>query len=97
MELLTHLYVVFTGLGALAGLTVVGMATRAYHRTARPAVFGIGLGFLLIVAAMIATTTSALLLDFRGIRRILVVHNISASVGIGILLYSLSSEGNSGG
>jgi hypothetical protein len=62
------LYTVFSLSLTVAGLSMVEFAVRTYRRTSQPALFHLSVGFTFVVAASLATTVSAFLLDFESIR-----------------------------
>ncbi len=72
MQLTELLYIAFSLSLVVAGLSMVAFAVRAYHRTSRPALFHLSVGFTRLVAASLATTISAFLFNFGEIRYLLV-------------------------
>ncbi|MGM0397491.1 MAG: DUF7521 family protein [Halobacteriota archaeon] len=74
---------------ALAGITMVALATHAYATTERREMLFLALGFSLVVAAAIATTVSAFLNDFQNTVGLLTVHNAIASLGYAFVIYSV--------
>jgi hypothetical protein len=89
MLVVEYLYIAATGILVLSGLTMVGMAIKAYLQTTRRAMIHVSLGFGLIVAAAIATAISAFLNDFTGVRSLLLVNNGISSLGFIFVVYSL--------
>lgn len=89
MQLIESLYVVSSAALILAGLTMVGLAVRAYVQTKRKAMVHLSLGFALVVAAAAATTISAFLNDFAGTRSLLLVNSGFTTFGYIFVVYSL--------
>lgn len=89
MQLVEPLYLVTSGVLAVIGLAMVGMATRAYAKTNRRAMIHLSVGFTLIVGATIATAISAFQLGFEGTRSLLLVNNATTMVGFCFVIYSL--------
>lgn len=83
------LYAVTTLVFAIAGLTMVGMAVRAYVQTARQAMLHLSLGFSLAVAGAVATMISAFLMNFEGVKSLLLVNSGFTTVGFLFVIYSL--------
>lgn len=83
------LYAVTTLTFIVAGLTMVGMAVRAYVQTSRPAMLHLSIGFSLAVAGAAATMISAFLNDFSAVRRLLLVKSGFFTVGFLFVMYSL--------
>ncbi|PSQ00952.1 hypothetical protein BRC92_11625 [Halobacteriales archaeon QS_4_69_31] len=83
------LYVVSTLVFVLVGLTMVGMAMRAYVQTSRQAMLHLSLGFSLAVAGAAATMISAFLTDFSGTRSLLLVNSSLTAFGYLFVMYSL--------
>lgn len=73
----------------LAGLTMVGLATHAYATTRRREMLFLALGFAFVVAAAISTTASAFISGFENTIGLLTVHNAIASIGYGLVIYSV--------
>jgi hypothetical protein len=92
MQTIELLYVVFSLTLATAGLSMVGIAVRAYHRTSRQAMFHLSIGFTFIVAAAIATTASAFLTRFEQTRLLLAVNYLITTVGYLFVIYSIAAE-----
>jgi hypothetical protein len=91
MQTIELLYVVFSVTLATAGLSMVGLAVRAYNRTSRQAMFHLSIGFTLIVAAAIATTVSAFATRFEQTRMLLSVNYLITTVGYLFVIYSITA------
>jgi hypothetical protein len=89
MLVVEYLYIAATAVLVLSGLTMVGMAIKAYLQTTRRAMIHVSLGFGLIAAAAIATAISAFVTDFQGVRSLLLVNNGISSLGFILVVYSL--------
>ena len=87
-----ELYLVFSAGLAVAGLTLVGAAVRAYVATERKAMIFLSLGFTLIVAATVATALGAIINDFENVRTLLLVNNGFSMGGYLLVLYSVVSQ-----
>jgi len=83
------LYAVTTLVFIAAGLTMVGMAVRAYVQTARTAMLHLSLGFSLAVAGAASTLISAFITDFNGTRSLLLVKSGMFTIGFLFVMYSL--------
>lgn len=83
------LYAVVTIVFIVAGLTMVGMAVRAYVQTARTAMLHLSIGFSLAVAGAAATLISAFYNDFEGARSLLLVKSSLFTIGFLFVIYSL--------
>lgn len=83
------LYVVSTLVFVLVGLTMVGMAMRAYVQTSRQAMLHLSLGFSLAVTGAAATMISAFLTGFSGTRSLLLVNSSLTAFGYLFVMYSL--------
>jgi hypothetical protein len=83
------LYALSTIIFIVAGLTMVGMAMRAYVQTSRQAMLHLSLGFSLAVAGAAATMISAFLLNFSGVRSLLLVNSGLTTFGYLFVMYSL--------
>jgi hypothetical protein len=86
------LYLVFSAGLAIAGLTLVGAAVRAYIATEREAMIHLSLGFTLIVAATVSTALGAVVTDFENLRTLLVVNNGFSMGGYLFILYSVTKR-----
>jgi len=73
----------------VAGLTMVGMAIRAYVQTGRTAMLHLSVGFSLAVAGAAATMISAFWNDFSGVRSLLLVKSALFTFGFLFVMYSL--------
>lgn len=89
------LYAVLTLMFVVAGLTMVGMAMRAYVQTSRQAMLHLSLGFSLAVAGAAATMISAFLTDFAAegasTQSLLLVNSGLTTFGYLFVMYSLVS------
>jgi len=83
------LYAVLTLIFVVAGLTMVGMAMRAYAETSRQAMLHLSLGFALAVAGAAATMISAFITNFEGTRSLLLVNSGLTTFGYLFVIYSL--------
>ncbi|MFB6070204.1 MAG: hypothetical protein ABEJ76_04210 [Halanaeroarchaeum sp.] len=92
MRLIEVLYTVFSTTLAVAGLSMVGLAIRAYSETRRASMMHLSLGFALVVAAAIGTTLSAFLTDFTQARSLLTVNYIITTAGYLFVMYSIVSR-----
>ncbi|MFB6081573.1 MAG: hypothetical protein ABEJ67_02010 [Halanaeroarchaeum sp.] len=89
MRLIEALYTVFSMTLAVAGLSMVGLAVRAYSETRRTSMMHLSMGFALVVAAAIGTTLSAFLTDFTHARSLLTVNYVITTVGYLFVMYSI--------
>jgi hypothetical protein len=89
MALTRHLYLLMSTLLVAGGLTMVGLSTRAYLRTERPALIRLTIGFTLVVGATLSTTISAFLTGFARPETLLLVNSSFNAAGYGFLVYSL--------
>lgn len=89
MQLIESLYLASSGALIVAGLTMVGLAIRAYVQTKRTAMVHLSLGFVLVVAAAAATMISAFLNDFGNTRSLLLVNSGFTTFGYVFVVYSL--------
>lgn len=85
------LYVVTTLVFVVAGLTMVGKAIRAYVQTTRQAMLHLSIGVSLAVAGAAATMISAFLLNFEGVRSLLLVNSTFTTFGFLFIMYSIIS------
>jgi hypothetical protein len=90
-DIVEILYAVTTLIFVVAGLTMVGMAIRAYVQTARKAMLHLSIGFALAVAGAAATMISAFLLGFDGthLKSLLLVNSGFTTFGFLFVMYSL--------
>lgn len=98
--LVEALLVVTTAGIAGAGLAMVGFATRAYANTPTRGMAALAIGFTLIVGAAIATSISAVLTSYEGIRSIFLFQTSLTFIGyvvIGYAVYSFRGRGSSSG
>ena len=89
MPVIEFLYAILTLVFVVAGLTMVGMAMRAYVQTSRRAMLHLSLGFALAVAGAAATMISAFLTGFDGARGLLLVNSGLTTFGYLFVMYSL--------
>ncbi|WP_136716796.1 DUF7521 family protein [Halorientalis salina] len=89
VALIEVLYAVSTLVFVVAGLTMVGMAIRAYVQTSRNAMLHLSVGFSLAVAGAAATMISAFLTEFDGTKRLLLVNSGLTTFGYLFVMYSL--------
>ncbi|SHK45169.1 DUF7521 family protein [Haladaptatus paucihalophilus] len=92
MQTIELLYGVFSVTLAIAGLSMVAFAVRAYRRTGRRTLFHLSIGFTLVVAAALATTVSAFIYDFEGIRFLLSVNYLFSIIGFLFIIFSIMSR-----
>jgi hypothetical protein len=83
------LYAISTLVFVVAGLTMVGMAMRAYLQTSQQAMLHLSVGFSLAVAGAAATMISAFINDFEGVRSLLLVNSGLTTIGYLFVMYSL--------
>lgn len=97
--MLAEVLLILTTLGiAVAGLAMVGFASRAYANSPTRGMAALAVGFTLIVGASIATSVSAILTGFEGIRSIVLFQTSLTFVGyvvIGYAVYSFRGGGAS--
>ncbi|MDG5775930.1 hypothetical protein VB773_14070 [Haloarculaceae archaeon H-GB2-1] len=86
---LALVYGVVTVLLALAGLSILAMAVRAYRRTGSRSLVLLGLGFGLTVAGGVATLFSGFLTGFESPRLLLLSHSLLTTIGFVVIVYSL--------
>lgn len=91
MLLVEGLYLFATAALAVAGLTMVGLALQTYLDTSRQAMIHLSVGFTLVVGAAIATSVSAFLTGFNGVRSLLLVNTGLTASGFSFVVYSLVS------
>ncbi len=89
MPMIELLYTVSTLVFVVAGLTMVGMAMRAYVQTSRRAMLHLSVGFSLAVAGAAATMISAFVNDFTGVKSLLLVNSGLTTFGYLFVMYSL--------
>ena len=82
-------YLLFGGVSAAAGVTMVGLSANAYWRTGRREMFHLSIGFTLIVAAVVTTVISGYLSGFEAPRVLLAVQYGLMSMGFLSIVYSL--------
>lgn len=84
--ILEGLYAIFSVVVSVVGLMLVALATRAYARTERRELLYIAIGFTLVVAAMVATTVTAFISDFRGVGVLLTVNYALTTLGFVLIV-----------
>jgi hypothetical protein len=89
VPVIEFVYAVLTLVFVVAGLTMVGMAMRAYVQTSRQAMLHLSVGFALAVAGAAATMISAFLTGFDGTRGLLLVNSGLTTFGYLFVMYSL--------
>lgn len=92
MNVTELLYLAFSGTLAAAGLTMVGMAVKAYSETERRPMVHLSLGFTLIVGAAVGTTISAFANDFQNPQTLLTVNYFVTTLGFVFIVMSLVAE-----
>ena len=92
--ILETLYAIFSVVVSVVGLMLVAMATQAYARTERQELFYLAIGFTFVVAAMIATTVTAFLSEFEGVRIILTVNYGLQTLGYVLVVYGVWDRGS---
>ena len=85
-------YVVLSVALVIVGLTLVGMAARAYLETENGAMLQLSVGFSLVVAAAAATTFSAFLTGFSESRLLLTVNYAVTTIGYLFIVSSVKSQ-----
>ncbi len=85
-------YIILSAVLAATGLTMVGLAMRAYLQTKRRSMFVLSVGFSILVAAAIATTFSAFLTGFNDSRMLLTVNYGVSTVGYLFVIYSVTGS-----
>ncbi|MFH5797144.1 hypothetical protein [Haladaptatus sp. DYF46] len=90
MQAIEITYILLSIVLAATGLTMVGLAMRAYLQTSRQSMLALSIGFSVLVAAAIATTFSAFLTDFENSRMLLTVNYGVSTVGYLFVIYSVT-------
>ncbi|SIR81819.1 hypothetical protein SAMN05421858_3931 [Haladaptatus litoreus] len=90
MQVIEITYIVLSAVLAATGLTMVGLAMRAYLQTNRRSMLVLCIGFSILVAAAIATTFSAFLYDFQNSRVLLTVNYGVSTIGYLFVIYSVT-------
>ena len=85
-------YVVLSVALVVVGLTLVGMAARAYIQTERRSMLFLTVGFSLVVAAAVATTFSAFLTEFSRSRVLLTVNYAVTTIGYLFIVSSVKAD-----
>ena len=91
MQVIEGLYLASSVALIIAGLTMVGLAVRAYVQTSRKSMVHLSLGFALVVAAAATTMISAFVTDFTGVKSLLLVNSGFTTFGYAFVVYSLVS------
>jgi low temperature requirement protein LtrA len=89
MRLIEALYLLFSGTLAVAGLSMVGFAVRAYKDTGRPSMMHLSAGFGLVVTAAVGTTIVAFVTGFERTRTLLTVNYFLTTAGYLFVMYSI--------
>ena len=92
MQSMEVAYIVLSVALVIVGLTLVGMAARAYVETDRRSMLLLAVGFSLVVAAAVATTFSAFLTDFSQSRILLTVNYAVTTVGYLFIVFSVRAD-----
>ncbi len=90
MQAIEITYIILSVVLAATGLTMVGLAMRAYLQTSRQSMLALSVGFSVLVAAAIATTFSAFLTGFENSRMLLTVNYGVSTVGYLFVIYSVT-------
>jgi uncharacterized membrane protein YadS len=85
-------YVALSVALVVAGLTLVGLAARAYLETQHRSMLLLSVGFSLVVAAAVATTASAFVTDFSGSRVLLTVNYAVTTLGYVFIIVSVRAQ-----
>lgn len=89
MRLIEALYLVFSATLAVAGLSMVWFAVRAYQNTGRDSMMHLTVGFGLVVAAALGTTVVAFVTGFERTRSLLTVNYFLTTTGYLFVMYSI--------
>lgn len=89
MEFIEQAYLLFSAGMVVAGLTMVGLAVKAYRDTTRQSMVHLSLGFALVVAAAVTTAVSAFTTGFSNVRSLLLVDSGLSMAGYTFVVYSL--------
>lgn len=89
MRPIEALYLVFSATLAVAGLSMVGFAVRAYADTGRNSMMHLSTGFGLVVAAAVGTTVVAFVTGFQDTRTLLTVNYLVTTTGYLFVMYSI--------
>lgn len=90
MQAIELTYILLSVVLAATGLTMVGLAMRAYLQTSRRSMLVLSIGFSILVAGAIATTFSAFLTDFHNTKLLLTVNYGVSTVGYLFVIYSVT-------
>ncbi|WP_276302337.1 DUF7521 family protein [Halorussus lipolyticus] len=85
-------YVVLSAALVVAGLSLVALAARAYLETRHRSMFLLAVGFLLVVAAAVATTFSAFATEFGASRYLLTVNYAVTTLGYLFIIISVRTQ-----
>lgn len=89
MAVLETMYLLATVALVGVGLTLVGLAVRAYQQTERRAMIHLSVGFALVVTAAATTAVGALATDFANVRSLLLANTGISTVGYIFIVYSI--------
>lgn len=89
MRLIESLYLLFSATLAVAGLSMVWFAVRAYQDTGRSSMMHLSAGFGLVVTAAVGTTVLAFLTGFEHTRTLLTVNYLVSTGGYIFVMYSI--------
>lgn len=92
MQPMEVVYVALSLALVVVGLTLVGLAARAYLETASRSMLLLAVGFSLVVAAAVATTFSAFLTDFTQSRLLLTVNYGVTTIGYVFIVASVRAQ-----
>lgn len=93
MRTIESLYGLFSVTLSVAGLSMVAFAVRAYRQTGRRTLFHLSIGFTFVVAAAIATTVSAFVYDFEGVRFLLSVNYLLSTIDFLFIIFLICQIG----
>ncbi len=85
-------YVVLSLALVVAGLTLVGLAGRAYLETRSRSMFLLAVGFSVVVAAAVATTFSAFFTGFSRSRLLLTINYAVTTIGYAFIVTSVRAQ-----
>lgn len=92
MQPMEVVYVALSVALVIVGLTLVGMAARAYIQTENRSMFLLTVGFSLVVAAAVATTFSAFVTEFSKSRVLLTVNYAVTTIGYLFIVASVRTQ-----
>ncbi|MFB6299424.1 MAG: hypothetical protein ABEH65_04115 [Halobacteriales archaeon] len=87
---LEAIYIIASTALVITGLTMVGLAVRAYFRTDRRSMLYLSVGFSIIVAAAAATTFSGFVSGFDDAVFLLTVNFSITTIGYLVIIYSVT-------